>query len=261
MVEKSAMTGSLILRAYGRTVELSGPDEAMAWALERLPPEYEQAVGTPERRWAITKTDSGIWIPTADGQALLGYDDPDAALEAALSDLELWIAEHADDGVFVHAGCVAFDGRAIVLPGSTHSGKTTLTRALLDAGAVYLSDEYAIVDGDGRVRPYVRPLSLRDATGRVRRLRVHTQPTASSASVALIAFLSYDASVDDLDVTPLSRSETVLQILMHTVPAQARPKDSLRAATAAARGAVGVMGARGDAGAAAALLISVLERG
>ena len=57
-------------------------------------------------------------------------DRPDAigAIEAVLSNLELWVAEHSRRNVFVHAGCAVVDGRAIVLPGRTKTGKTTLSR-------------------------------------------------------------------------------------------------------------------------------------
>ena len=36
---------------------------------------------------------------------------------------------------------------------------------LLLAGAEYLSDEFVVLDGDGRVHPYRRPLHLRDELG------------------------------------------------------------------------------------------------
>ena len=40
----------------------------------------------------------------------------------------------------LHAAAVAWQGRAIVIPGHSHAGKSTLTAALLRAGAGYLSD-------------------------------------------------------------------------------------------------------------------------
>ncbi len=40
------------------------------------------------------------------------------------------------------------------------SGKTTLVRALVDAGAVYYSDEFAALDETGRVIPYARRLTF-----------------------------------------------------------------------------------------------------
>jgi hypothetical protein len=54
----------------------------------------------------------------------------------------------------VHAGVVGWNGGAAILPGPSHAGKTTLVAELLRHGAVYFSDEYALIDAEGRVHPY-----------------------------------------------------------------------------------------------------------
>ena len=46
------------------------------------------------------------------------------------------------------------------------SGKSTLVKALVEAGATYYSDEFAILDQDGRVHPYPVPLSIRSKKGK-----------------------------------------------------------------------------------------------
>jgi len=84
------------------------------------------------------------------------------------SDFHRCVAENARRWIFVHAGVVAWGGRAIVIPGATQSGKTSLVAALVRAGAVYLSDEYAVFDARGRVHPYPKPLSIR-SDGKPRR--------------------------------------------------------------------------------------------
>jgi hypothetical protein len=56
---------------------------------------------------------------------------------------------------------VGWQGRAIVIPGRSYSGKTTLVAELVRAGAAYYSDEYAVFDSRGRVHPYSKPLSIR----------------------------------------------------------------------------------------------------
>jgi hypothetical protein len=65
----------------------------------------------------------------------------------------------------VHGGVVARDGRAILLPGPTGAGKSTLVAELVRRGALYLSDEYALIDGAGRVHPYPRSLLVRERSG------------------------------------------------------------------------------------------------
>jgi hypothetical protein len=64
------------------------------------------------------------------------------------------IALHAPEHVFVQAGVVGVGERAMVLPGKSFAGKTTLVAALVRAGAEYWSDEYAVLDANGDVHPY-----------------------------------------------------------------------------------------------------------
>src|SRR5262249_53029615 len=77
-----------------------------------------------------------------------------ALVEASL---QLHVAEMAPQHVFVHAGVVGYGGRAILLPGRSFSGKTTLVAELARAGAEYYSDEYAVLDSAGAVHAYPRP--------------------------------------------------------------------------------------------------------
>ena len=77
-------------------------------------------------------------------------------------DLSIYIAEVARRRLFVHAGVVAWDGKAIVIPGRSFTGKTTLVAEFVRAGATYYSDEYAVFDAHGRVHPYARPLGIRE---------------------------------------------------------------------------------------------------
>jgi hypothetical protein len=79
--------------------------------------------------------------------------------------LQLYVAEFALDRVFIHAGVVEWDGKAILIPGRSFSGKTTLVAGFVRAGATYYSDEYAVLDKDGYVHPYPKPLAIREQGG------------------------------------------------------------------------------------------------
>ena len=107
----------------------------------------------------------------------------DEVLDGFESHVQLTVAEHAPRLVFVHAGVVGWNGQAIVIPGLSHSGKTTLVHQLVRAGATYYSDEYAVLDARGRVHPYPRPLGMRSLVrnkegfgGRNRRHNWHQAP-------------------------------------------------------------------------------------
>ena len=134
---------------YGVPIELAADDaRTLARMTARLPPGARASAARPRR---------------SDFACAAASTAP--MLQAFESKLALHVASHAEELLFVHAGVVGWRGRAIVLPGRTHAGKSTLVAALVRAGASYYSDEYALVDGDGRVRPYPRALSLRRARG------------------------------------------------------------------------------------------------
>ncbi|MDI1241978.1 MAG: hypothetical protein PSX80_08680 [bacterium] len=73
------------------------------------------------------------------------------------------IAAMSKSWVFLHAGVVEWRGKAIILPGHSHKGKTTLVSELIRLGAGYMSDEYAVMDENGLVHPFERDLGVRFA--------------------------------------------------------------------------------------------------
>lgn len=83
------------------------------------------------------------------------------AFETLESSVQLYAAEHSHRRVFVHAGVVGWQGKALIITGYTCTGKSTLVRELVKAGAIYLSDEYAVLDTRGRVHPYTTPIGVR----------------------------------------------------------------------------------------------------
>ena len=91
--------------------------------------------------------------------------DMEEVLEAFESALHISVALGHRERLFLHAGVVAWEGQAILIPGRSMSGKSSLVKALVDAGATYYSDEYAILDAQGRVHPYPKALSLRRGDG------------------------------------------------------------------------------------------------
>jgi hypothetical protein len=161
--------------------------------------------------------------------------------------------------IFIHTGVVVINGRALLLPGRSYAGKTTLTAALVRAGAIYGSDEYAPISADGLVHPYPRPLWMRFPTGR-RQVPVGElggTAFASPVPVGGIALVTYAAG-SSWDVTPISPGEAVLGLVDNCVPARTRPAEMLDALTTAVPMTGLVRGTRGDADEAAAALIAML---
>src|SRR4029077_14911688 len=87
--------------------------------------------------------------------------EAEPVIQALESALRATVAEHSPNRVFVHGGAVAWNGKAIIVPGPSFSGKSTLVTELVRRGATYYSDEYAVLDARGRVHPFAAAPSLR----------------------------------------------------------------------------------------------------
>ena len=83
--------------------------------------------------------------------------------------------------LFVHAGVVARDGAAVLLPAPPGHGKSTTVAGLVQAGFDFLSDEAAALDvTDGTVHPFPRPIMLSPSS--VDAIRLGTPPHIRSES-------------------------------------------------------------------------------
>lgn len=181
-------------------------------------------------------------------------------LDAWESDLQLFVARRAVDRVFVHAGVVAVRGRALVLPGRSGSGKTTLVRALVSAGARYASDEFAVLDAQGRVWPYARPPHVKTPDG-VRRARLvlgRTPPVRRPLPLGWVVATRY-APGKDWEPEPLTPGRCALVLLANTVPARERTVEVLETLGNAVRQAGGWQVSRGEAQDAARTLLALVR--
>jgi hypothetical protein len=171
-------------------------------------------------------------------------------LRAFESTIQLLVAYWAaDEYLFVHAGVVGWNGGAIVIPGRSMTGKTSLVAALCAAGATYYSDEWAIFDPQGRVHPYPRPLSIREAGGACRRepdqmgFAVGREPLP----VATVVVTEY-RSDGIWSPRTLSPARGLLTLFDNTVAARRHPDVSLPMLRRVAEGAVFLQSPRGEAG-------------
>lgn len=185
----------------------------------------------------------------------------EAVLEAFESDVRLYVAERARRRVFVHAGVVAWRGRAIVIPGRSFSGKSSLVAALVGAGATYYSDEYAVLDARGRVHPFPAPLSLRGGEGerptRHAPESLGAPPGTTPLPLGLVALSQYRHG-GRWRPRRLTPGQAVLALLANTVPARERPAAALAALTRAIASAPVLKGTRGEASEIAGALLESL---
>lgn len=194
-----------------------------------------------------------------DGSLVYCSTDLGHLLDAFEDHAKLLIAERAEGCLFVHAGAVAWRDRGIVIPGCSRSGKSTLVRALVEAGATYYSDEFAVLDPDGWVHPYALPLSIRASdTQPALRTRVEVMNGRSGTSpvpVRLIVVTSYRRYAR-WRPRLLSRGQAFLALMENTIAARLIPETAMTLLRPTAIGARTIKTIRGNARRVAAAVLA-----
>ena len=189
------------------------------------------------------------WYLLADRSLIWHTDDAGALCERFQADLELFLAARARTHVVVHAGVVGWRGRAIVIPGRSFSGKTTLVEALIREGAEYYSDEYAVIDPCGLVSPFPRPLAIRGQPNAQRAFAAEELGAVTGQRpipVGSIVVTEYQPGAA-WQPRQLSAGEAVLALLSNSPAARYQPGFLLKTFGVAVRGAVALSGPRDDA--------------
>ena len=140
-------------------------------------------------------------------------------------------------------------------------GKSALVAELLRRGAEYLSDEYALIDSEGRVHSYPRPLLLRNsgpeqvpALPEQWNVRISDEPIP----VGWILALKYDPAAC-WRVTPLPQSEALIVLLRNTPHALADKPHAFATFKSASASARCLEGCRNEAPKAAEHILQLVQ--
>jgi len=188
----------------------------------------------------------------------------DAALNRVLAtletDLHRYTAEVTSDMTFLHAGVVGWQGSAIMFPGRSLSGKTTLVREMLRLGATYYSDEFAVVDSSGLVHPFARPLGIREDSSYAQTKYSAEELGATSGlkplPMGMAVICKYEAGAQ-WQPAPLSQAQGALELLANSVAVRSQPDQTLRRLQKLVRHTVFIQGTRGEAHQAAASILNL----
>jgi hypothetical protein len=193
-------------------------------------------------RFAVRPEQEDLCQLSREGTQLGQATEPDVAVRLLEEHLASTLAGSAKDRAFIRAGVVMAAGRAIVLPGPSLSGRTTLVDALVRAGAERYSDTFAVLDEDGWVHPY--------------RALASGEPPPQPLRIGLIATAPY---VPGASWAPerRGRADGVLALLSHAASA-AEPEQVLKMLAAASSEAEVLLGDRGEAADAAPALLGSL---
>lgn len=257
-LDSLAWSAGLSFVAYGVRVGIrASRSELLDECLEYLPigwkPSSSRTVG---RLYSILGEDDlmegagGNFRLFREGHELFCGPEKRELFERFESEAALHVAEMARSRVFVHAGVVGWGGGAILIPGQSFAGKTTLVADLVRAGATYYSDEFAVLDQHGRVHPYARPLQIREHGGH-RQTKHCVEQIGGVAGrvplpVALIVLSRYKPGAK-WRPRHLSAGQGLLGILDNTVSARRSPGLALQTLKAVVSHAFTVKGVRGEA--------------
>jgi Rps23 Pro-64 3,4-dihydroxylase Tpa1-like proline 4-hydroxylase len=259
----------LALACYG--VEICIIDAAGAGLCQRLrdtlPPEFAVPSGPGSAVVSYVVT-AGTVPGTAERPGYrISCDGVEVFAAATEEDVFRWLCQDIDNTVaqrsrrmlFVHAGVVGWRGLAIVIPGRSHTGKSTLVAELVRRGAVYYSDEFAVLDDTGKVHPYRRTPVLRDERRQPQDLRLMRDgdPT-EPLPVGLIVAGPYQPGTT-WRPTIVCGAQGVLPLIDGTVLARQESARMLRITARIAPTVVTLQGLRSESTEVAARLLDIVD--
>jgi len=256
----------LTVHSLGTTLNVSLPDQDFYGEFQAALPAYWKTVEASDASLClqIVECKSGT---TATPTYELRIDGVTAAPDLSravasnllLEKLDYYLGEFSKKFAFIHAGVVRWQGEAILLPGRSHAGKTTLTAALVQAGADYISDDLAVIGPGASVQLLSQPIRLRaDVAGGFDLSTTRHRPDlleTDQAPIAGIVFLQYCAD-RNLRLQTLSKGETTQHLLANSMNARHQPQLVMQYCAAAAQRAWCVQGVRRDAAQAADYILN-----
>jgi hypothetical protein len=222
----------IVRRVLGLSVGFSSADADMQAELERLTAGLADDGEAPTLVFALEPHHDG-WQLSQDGAW-----PTTVAREEGFSVLMQWLLAavlERTDFTLVHAGVLARDGRALLLPAMSGRGKSTTTAAMVREGFSFCSDELAALDDEGRVHAYALPMRMRaDALTRLGELgprlrtvgeRMWRKDTwthflmaadvhrGAPLPVGLVGFLPGLAGDEEPHITTVSPGQATMQLL------------------------------------------------
>jgi hypothetical protein len=240
---------SVVLASHGARVIVRAPADLAATVVDLASTVATiGADGPTDAELVAEQRADGTWVlrGSATTQTASGADIADLVVDH----LHKLVSVHARHVVFIHAGVVGMHDRVVIVPGRSHTGKTTLVAAAVRAGWHYYSDEFAVVDADGLIHPYPRPLGVRDESGRTHPVPVREFGGTAATERARAAAIVSTRFVAGTTWSPriVEGSAAALTIVDNAVRARLDPRAVFRAAAAIVGAPTpAYVGARGDA--------------
>jgi hypothetical protein len=175
------------------------------------------------------------------------------------------IAEFAKDFVFLHAGVVSWNDKAIIIPGKSFSGKTTLVLELIKRDCHYLSDEYAVIDRNGFVHPFPKKLSVRGIIDNFKQVDFEVEEFGGKRQelcvpVGYFLLTGFKKDLSKLKIEETSAGEGVMAGVANSISVRQNPELVLEVLSSVAKEARVLRAERGEAGEFAEFLLNYLKK-
>lgn len=257
--------------AYGLRIGLETTLDVLPYLSSPLIPGAELATAEPPLarfRFQPARSANGdlAFQVSGDSIGVFSSSNVAAAARELESRLHHYVAASTEVAVFVHAGVLEWRGRAMLIPGPSHSGKSTLVAALVSKGATYFSDEYAVIDLEGRVHAFPRPLHLRPDI--LLQLAASVPPSVPTMNysgrlhplpLAWVLHIRYNPA-GTWQPRTLTPGQMLLALLENTVAVRRQSELTVRTLKSAIRQAAGWQAERADAMSAAENILELLDR-
>lgn len=238
-VEWAASVGPL--RGLGFRLAVRVTEPLLGGHLGRILGSLADDTAEPEHLYSVVEPGPGSDRGTRlylDDRRIAASPSPGLAVATLLWHLNRSAVASLPGHLLIHAAVVGTGGRAMLLPGRSGAGKTTLAAGLVGAGMGYLSDEVAAVDPTTlTVEPFPKPLTVKDGAWgvmaplaapagdvpqRYRDGSWHVDPRdiragsiAGRCPPALIVFPRYQPG-GSTELSPVGRAEALAQLATHT---------------------------------------------
>lgn len=268
-VRKSDFRHHLFIESFGVKI---GFTSNTADGIEDIRKMISQTLAGCSREIEATETDhhfklvrnfSGKDSLYKDGEKFFTQVKREHSLDPFGSKLRITVAEFAVEKVFIHSGAVCWKNKAIIFPAQTFSGKTALTAALVKRGAIYYSDEYAVLDRDGLLHPFPKTLSIRGEIDDKTQVEYTVESLGGKSGtkkvpVGMVLITEYkpNAVWKPEILTP---ANGIMKIIKNTLPIRNDPNFVLNVLTQMTNRAVIVKSRRGDVEKSADSIIDFFE--
>ena len=250
--EEPAHPHQCSVAGWGVSARLSASREVLLRsALRGVPPGFRTSRRPLSGPLLPFRTSAGAILTTLEGRAIrLGVSRKQVTAYVE-SRLESLASTHSPRFAFLHAGCVEIDGHAIVLPGRSCAGKSTLVAEFVKRGARYLSDDLVPIDARLRAHPFPRPIGIRPVQGgaatKASLTSLGLEPATRPRPIAFIWCGSFEPLVGISSFAPQSAAQAFAALLAHAPGAQVRPEVIVPILAGIARTVPVFVGVRGEA--------------